>query len=112
MPFPTESFDSLVSTFPAGYIVDPAALCEIARVLRAPDPATGKVGGCLVVVGLVVSVDLPVWRMVMRFLFGAEGDAVLDQFTRLARAVGLRVEVLEQGTGRVRVPVVIAERQQ
>ncbi len=112
MPFPTESFDSLVSTFPAGYIVDPATLGEIARVLRAPDPATGKVGGRLVVVGLVVSVDLPVWQTVMGFLFGEEGGAVLDQFTRLAQRVGLCVEVLEQGTGRVRVPVVVAERRQ
>lgn len=34
IPFPDASFDSVVSTFPTPYIADPAALREIARVLR------------------------------------------------------------------------------
>ena len=110
MPFPAESFDSVVSTFPAGYILDLATLEETARVLCRPDPSTGKAGGRLVVVGLVVSVDVPVWRQVMQFLFGVQGDLVLDQFTGLAQAAGLYVDVLELGSGRVRVPVVVAER--
>jgi ubiquinone/menaquinone biosynthesis C-methylase UbiE len=110
LPFPDDSFDSVVSTFPAGYILDAATLKETARVLRCPDPSTGKPGGRLVVVGLVVSVDVPLWRRVMQFLFGVQGGSVLERFANLARDAGLHVDVLEQGPGRVRVPVVVAER--
>lgn len=42
LPFADASFDTVVSTFPTEYIYDPAALAEIARVLRP--------GGRLVVV--------------------------------------------------------------
>lgn len=34
IPFPDAAFDSVVSTFPTPYIAEPAALREIARVLR------------------------------------------------------------------------------
>lgn len=42
LPFPAECFDSVVSTFPSEYIVAPATLSEIRRVLRP--------GGRLVIV--------------------------------------------------------------
>lgn len=35
LPFADASFDSVVSTFPTGYIADPATLREISRVLRS-----------------------------------------------------------------------------
>jgi len=111
MPFPAESFDSIVCSFPAGYILELATLCEAARVLSPPDPAIGKGGGRLVVVGMVVAIDVPAWRRVMQFLFGVQGGAVLERFTGLAQAAGLQVHILEQGNGRIRVPVVVAERQ-
>jgi ubiquinone/menaquinone biosynthesis C-methylase UbiE len=110
MPFPDERFDSIVCTFPAGYILDPATLCETARVLSPPGPATGKGGGRLVVVGMVVAIDVPVWHRAMQFLFGVQGGAVLERFTGLAQGAGLHVDILEQKDGRVRVPVVVAER--
>lgn len=34
LPFPTGAFDTVAATFPSEYIVDPATLREIARVLR------------------------------------------------------------------------------
>ncbi len=34
LPFPPESFDNVVSTFPSEYIYDPATIAEIERVLR------------------------------------------------------------------------------
>jgi ubiquinone/menaquinone biosynthesis C-methylase UbiE len=110
MPFPDESFDSVVCTFPAGYILEPATFYETARVLRSPNPATGVGGGRLVVVGMAVAIDVPVWRRAMQFLFGVQGRAVLERFTDLAQAAGLQVKVLEQGDGRLRVPIVVAER--
>lgn len=110
IPFPDESFDSVVSTFPADYILDPPTLEEIARVLRRPDRSAGQAGGRLVVAGLVVTVNAPAWKRFRQLLFGAQNGQVLRRFTGLAQAAGLRVTILEQGSGRVRVPVVIAER--
>ena len=110
LPFADECFDSIVCTFPAAYIVDPATLSEANRVLRRPNSATGRVGGRLVVVGLRITVALPLWQKAMRFLFGADWDEVSERFTRLARDAGLQVAVLERGNGRVRVPAIVAER--
>ena len=110
IPFPDDSFDSVVSTFPADYILDPATLEEVARVLRRPDSSVGQAGGRFVVAGLVVTVNPSVWKRFLRLLFGAQDGQVLRRFTSLAQAAGLRVTVLEQGSGRVQVPVVIAER--
>ena len=110
IPFPDESFDSVVSTFPADYILDSATLEEIARVLRRPNPSIGQAGGRLVVAGLVVTVNVSVWKRFLQLLFGVQNGQVLRRFTSLAQAAGLRVTVLEQGSDRVQVPVVIAER--
>jgi SAM-dependent methyltransferase len=110
MPFPDGVFDAIVCTFPAGYILDAATLHEAARVLSPPDTATGRGGGRLVIAGLIVGIDVPVWRTAMQLLDGVEGEAVLDHFTSLARAAGLQVRVLKQDGGRFHVPVIVAER--
>ena len=110
LPFPDECFDSIVSTFPAAYILHPATLHEACRVLRRPDPATGEGGGRLIIVGLRITVDLPLWQRAMHFLFGAGGEEAVERFTRLACDAGLQVAVVEEGDGRVRVPAIVAER--
>jgi SAM-dependent methyltransferase len=118
-PLASGRLDSIVCTFPAGYILDPATLREVARLLRTPDAETGDAGGRLIVVGMVVGRDNRWWRWAMRFLFGSAGDASpgspaegpLDRFERLAVAAGLRVTVIDRGEGGWRVPVVLAERE-
>ena len=110
IPFPDESFDSVVCTFPAEYILHPATLHEVARVLRGPDALSETGGGRLVVIGLTVEVDLPLWQRAMEFLFGGQARSAIERFGCLADAAGLRVDVQEAGKGRVRVPVVIAQR--
>ena len=79
-------------------------------MLRRPNPSIGQAGGRLVVAGLVVTVNVSVWKRFLQLLFGVQNGQVLRRFTSLAQAAGLRVTVLEQGSGRVQVPVVIAER--
>jgi ubiquinone/menaquinone biosynthesis C-methylase UbiE len=110
MPFVDGSFDSLVCTFPAGYILDPATLHEVARLLRPPDHATGSRGGRLVVVGIVITIDNRLWRWAMQFLFGGQEEAVLERFGRLTAAAGLQMQVIEPVGRGWRVPVVLAER--
>ena len=110
IPFANESFDTAICTFPAEYILHPATLYEVARVLRGPDPVSGEGGGRLVMVGLTIEVDLPLCRWSMGFLFGGQDPSVLERFGRLAHAAGLGMKVVEMDRSRVRVPVVLAER--
>ena len=108
MPLVDGWFDSIVSTFPAGYILEQATLQEVARLLCPPDPITGSPGGRFIVVGMVVTSGHWLWRRAMRLLFGAQEEGVVDRFERIASAAGLRVEVLEQEGQGLRVPVVLA----
>jgi len=110
MPFADGQFDTIVSTFPAGYILEPETLQEVARLLRAPDPVTGADGGRLVVVGMVVWKDGWLWRRAVQLLFGGGGESANGRFERLARAAGLQVEVRDQRDRGWHVPVLLAMR--
>jgi ubiquinone/menaquinone biosynthesis C-methylase UbiE len=71
LPFPSASFDSVVSTFPTDYIADPATLREIRRVLRP--------GGRLVIVpgGWLTSNDPKgkAFEGVAKVVYGYKGDS-------------------------------------
>jgi SAM-dependent methyltransferase len=108
-PFADGSFDSIICTFPAGYILEPMTVREISRLLRLPDLSDGHSGGRLIVVGMVVGMDCRLWRQSVQRLFGVERQAVLARFERLAMAAGLRLIVVDQGRRGTEVPVVIAE---
>ncbi len=109
VPFVDGCFDSIVSTFPADYILDPDTLSEAARLLRAPD-AAGAGGGRLVVVGMVVEMDSRPLRWIVRRLFGGPGEPALDRLGEMAVASGLQVRVVERNGGPLRVPIFLAER--
>ena len=47
LPFPAESFGSVVATFPSGWVVAPGPLAEVARVLRPGGTAVFVIGGVL-----------------------------------------------------------------
>jgi len=114
-PFADGCFDSIVSTFPSPYILDPVTLRETARLLRPPHPGQATGGGRLVVVGMVLDTDSRFLRRVMGFIFGGDGESVLAHYKRIATAAGLRVTVtVRSGRGlsrHARIPVVIAEKQ-
>jgi ubiquinone/menaquinone biosynthesis C-methylase UbiE len=111
MPFADGWFNSIVSTFPAGYILERATLQEVARLLCPPNPIPGSPGGRFIVVGMVVTSDHRLWRWAMRLLFGAQEEAMVDRFERMASAAGLRVQVLEQEGRGLRVPVLLASHE-
>lgn len=98
MPFATGTFDALLSTFPAGYILDPATLREAARLLRP--------GGRFVVAGLWLQIDLPWLAWLLQPIYGAAAP-LLAHFQATAAAAGLQMTIVEAGQGRIRLPVVL-----
>jgi ubiquinone/menaquinone biosynthesis C-methylase UbiE len=109
-PFAAGCFDAVVSTFPAGYILDSETLHEAARLLRTPDIGTGDGGGRLIVVGMVVEMDSQLLRRAVRLLFGAPVESVVARFDTMAETAGLRVRFVQRDGGWVHVPVLIAEK--
>lgn len=104
LPFADASFGSIVSTFPAEYIVDPASLAEFYRVL--------KPGGRLIVAGLFVSLDLdwPAWRWLNRQVFGATSASPLTRVEQRCWSAGLAMQVLWRDDPPWRMPIILAER--
>lgn len=62
LPFQAETFDSIVSTFPSGYIVEPRTLLEVRRVLRP--------GGRLIILPAAWPKSLP-----LRWLYRLTGES-------------------------------------
>jgi hypothetical protein len=110
LPFQDECLDSIVSVFPAGFMLDQAVLCETARVLVYPRPSSLTSGGRLIVVGLCLQANSRLLRFAMRLLFGSSPEAVMGEFSRLAGRAGLRVTKIIPGSAGMPVPVLIAEK--
>lgn len=106
LPFPNETFDSIIATFPAGYILDPISLREVARLLRRQDPEKMSGGGRFIVVGLYASAKSPVVRRAVSLLFGPSTEHILSTYKRMAEMAGLNVTVDEGENGIVRIPVI------
>lgn len=110
MPLADGQFDAIVSTFPATYILEPATLQEVARLLRPPDPDLGSEGGRFVVVGMVVWKEGWLWQRAVRILFGGgSGESAIGRFERIAAAAGLHVEVTDLVDHGWHVPVIVAQ---
>ena len=102
MPFPDRAFDSIVSTFPAGFILQSQAWQEFGRVL-AP-------GGRLIVTGTSLCADSPFLQQVLRFVFGILEQSQHPWHERIATTAGLKVTEVEHGEQPVRTQVIIAEK--
>ncbi len=112
IPFPDGAFDSVVSTFPASYILEQTTLREVARVLRAPDTKSGLAGGRLVVVGLLSARRNWLARQATSLLLDTTAEKILSHYNGIAKAAGLGVEVVAASDGGWRVPIVISEKRQ
>lgn len=99
LPFTDGSFDMLIATFPAEYIVAPETLREAVRVL-AP-------GGRFVIGGLVAQVEHPVLRRLVKPIYGDVRDGALAYFERVVTPSGFRFSVEVAPAKWVRMPVVV-----
>lgn len=92
LPFPSETFESVVSTFPAEYIFDPRTLSDVYRVLHN--------GGRFIVLPVAWIVGRSFMDRIAAWLFRVTGESpsnvtdIISQRTiRLLEQVGFKVEV-------------------
>ncbi|MFN8493814.1 MAG: class I SAM-dependent methyltransferase [Caldilineaceae bacterium] len=109
LPFVEGSFDNIIATFPAPYILQLDTLQECARLLRKPQPATGLQGGRLIIVGLWVAAESGNWRRYIPLFYGTPSEALLHHIQQRFAAAGLAVTITEQRTGSGWLGVVIGE---
>ncbi len=101
LPFRSNLFQTVLSTFPAGYILEASTLAEIARVL-AP-------GGRLVIAGLIVQVPRSA-QYPLSVAPDGPWDRLWSHFTGLGEQAGLACSVTWREDGRARVPVIVCVR--
>lgn len=101
LPFADESFDTVVSTFPAGFVTDPAAQQEFARVLRP--------GGRLVLVDVALAGGGPLLHLLFNLVFPPKPGAAA-RFRRAMDGSELRFCRRLVGRGPVRVVVTLGQK--
>lgn len=101
LPFADGSFDTVLATFPASFVTDPAAHREFARVLRP--------GGRLLFVDVALSTDNPLFRFFYHLAFPPSPKAVARYQQRLDESE-LRFSRRLIGRGPVRVVVTLGEK--
>ena len=101
MPFAAGSFDTVVATFPAPYILDPATLAECARLLDT--------GGRLVVAGLWVRARNGWLGRTLPIFYADPPAGVLAQIARRVEQAGFHATWFSEVVGWAEVPVLVAE---
>ena len=110
MPFMESTFDTIVSTFPASFILESATLQEVSRLLKPADPQRETPGGQLVIVGLVSKNHRSqLWKALDRWL-SVDPQKMVDDFTQKAQDAGLQVIVKVTTQNKTSVPVYILRR--
>ena len=102
LPFPDSTFHSIVSTYPAEFILQPLTWQEFGRVL-AP-------GGRVIVTGASLHADNWFLQQIVHIVFGDLERSQPSWHGRVATAAGLKVTEIEHGDQPVRTQVIIAEK--
>lgn len=107
MPFADHSFDTIVATFPAPYILESSTVAECARVLA---PASSAGVGRLVIVGLWVTTTNPLWERFLPLFYGRPEPAALDRIAARLTLAGFVPALHECTAGLFKVGIIVAER--
>lgn len=103
LPFRAGAFDSVVSTFPTEFIVDPATLQEVARVI-------GQAGRAVVVPGIVFGASLPARSLKLLYTVTGQHEPELPGIASALASAGLTFEQEREPTGLVEVQILVAGR--
>ena len=103
MPFRSGSFDSVVSTFPAEFIVDPATLNEIARVMD-------QAGQAVVVPGVAFKQNLPARFLEWLYTITGQQQPAPPGLANALAEAGLALKLEREPMGMVDVLVAVATR--
>ena len=101
LPFADLAFDSIVSTFPASFILDARTHLEFARCLRP--------GGRLIVVEVALATQEPLPRALFQLIFPSPPEA-LERLDAAFQAAELTWTEHQIGQGAVRPLVIVAEK--
>lgn len=108
LPFADGSFDVIVSTFPANYILDQATLNECARLLERSEATMGRAGGCLLIVGMWVAIQ-PQWLgRLLPLFYSAPSPTGLTWMEQQLAAAGLQAEFSDCVDGPFRISTITA----
>ncbi|MBA4369935.1 MAG: hypothetical protein C0403_20085 [Desulfobacterium sp.] len=103
LPYPSNYFDTVVATFPSGYVFDPNTLSEVKRVLRSPNADGSVTGGRFVIVGLYAD-------YLGKTLGWISKEHLLDENKRGRWAPGWDVRIIKPTQAKLTLPIVIFEK--
>lgn len=107
LPFADGSFDTVISTFPTGYIFDLATLSEVTRVRSRSVDGGGP--GRFVITGLGFRSDRLWLRRLLRTVFAGSAIDSVARYAGWVAELGFQVTVVDDVALPVRVPVLILQ---
>jgi ubiquinone/menaquinone biosynthesis C-methylase UbiE len=102
IPLKSDTFDTVISTFPSNYIFNEASLREIKRVLN-------REGRCLVL-GLGVRFESGLKRWLTSLWMSKHLENLIQVFMQRTEKMGLRAVCIQHQADGYSLPVVILER--
>ena len=108
LPFRDGTFDTIISAFPAAYILDPRTLKEVGRLLRNGQGAGES--GRFVITGIGFRTERPWVRRLLALVFGGGLEDSAAWYARFAEAAGFDVTILDSQSTTVRVPVLVLRK--
>jgi ubiquinone/menaquinone biosynthesis C-methylase UbiE len=109
LPFSPDSFDCIISTFPAEFICDPDTFHEFRRVLSNSDIDLNASCGRVVVCGAVFNRNNGLINRLFRFLLGEPDKQATELFSTLAREAGFKISIIQPKDDKIQLPVLLFE---